>query len=295
MTRRRAIWVLLGCTFIWGASFSLNKMVLGSATPLAFMAVRFAGSALLLAPVYRHVDRRDWRTGVALGTLFAVQLALFVVGLAAIDPGRAAFLFSFQTPLVPVLMLAFHWRWPTGRDLAAIGLATLGGWWLTRPAANGTGLGFGAGDLAMIGSAACAALYVVLVGAVANRHEPMRLMAVQFVVISLTAGVLSAGFEDPRIDLNTTTVTLIPFLALAGVATFVGQLAGQRAIRPTEAALLFALEPLVAAAVSFISVGERLSLGQWAGGGLILAGSIVAQIGRSAVVPAVPLPSQAVN
>lgn len=295
MTHRRAIWMLLGCTFIWGASFSLNKMVLGSATPLAFIAVRFAGSALLLAPVYRRITRRDWHTGLRLGTLFAIQLALFVVGLATIDPGRAAFLFSFQTPLVPVLMLAFHRRWPTGRDLGAIGLATLGGWWLTRPAGVGAGLGFGAGDIAMIGSAACAALYVVWVGAVASRHEPMRLMAVQFVVIALVAGALSVGLERPRIDLNLTTLTLIPFLALAGVATFVGQLAGQRAVRPTEAALLFALEPLVAAAVSFISIGERLSPGQWAGGGLILAGSILAQLGRSPAAPAAPLPSQATN
>ncbi len=294
MTHHRAIWVLLGCTFIWGASFSLNKMVLGSATPLAFIAVRFAGSALLLAPVFRRTTRRDWQTGARIGTVFAIQLALFVVGLAAIEPGRAAFLFSFQTPLVPVFMLAFHRRWPTGRDLLAVGLATLGGWWLTRPVGGGVGLGLGPGDIAMIGSAVCAALYVVVVGAVAGHHEPMRLMAAQFVVIALIAAVLSVGCEHPRIGLNITTVTLIPFLALAGVATFVGQLAGQRAIRPTEAALLFALEPLVAAAVSFITVGERLSPGQWVGGGLILAGSIVAQVGRSAAPPP-PLASQAVN
>lgn len=279
MTHRRAVWVLLGCTFIWGASFTLNKMVLGSATPLAFMAVRFAGSALLLAPIYRTTSREDWRTGLRLGTLFAVQLALFVVGLAAIDPARSAFLFSFQTPLVPVLMLALHRQWPAGRDFLAVGFATLGGWWLTRP--SGAGAGFGTGDLATIGSAACAALYVVLVGSVGRRHEPMRLMAVQFLVMSLMAGVLAVVVERPRIDLNVTTIALIPFLALAGVATFVGQLAGQRAIRPTEAALLYALEPLVAAAVSFISLGERLSPGQWAGGGLILAGSFVAQLRRT--------------
>ena len=279
MTHRRAVWVLLGCTFIWGASFTLNKMVLGSATPLAFMAVRFAGSALLLAPVYRTTSREDWRTGLRLGTLFAVQLALFVVGLAAIDPARSAFLFSFQTPLVAVLMLALHRQWPAGRDFLGVGFATLGGWWLTRP--SGAGAGFGAGDLATIGSAACAALYVVLVGSVGRRHEPMRLMAVQFLVMSLMAGVLAVVVERPRIDLNVTTIALIPFLALAGVATFVGQLAGQRAIRPTEAALLYALEPLVAAAVSFISLGERLSPGQWAGGGLILAGSFVAQLRRT--------------
>ena len=195
--------------------------------------------------------------------------------LAAIDPGRSAFLFSFQTPLVPVFMLAIHRRRPTGRDLVAVGIATLGAWWLTRPSDSASG--FGPGDLATVGSAGCSALYVCLVGSAGRRHEPMRLMAVQFVVMSLMAGVLSMVVEHPRIDLNVTTMTLIPFLALTGVATFVGQLAGQRAIGPTEAALLYALEPVVAATISFITFAERLSIGQWAGGGLILAASFLAQ------------------
>ena len=41
--------------------------------------------------------------------------------------------------------------------------------------------------------------------------------------------------------------TLIPFLALGSIASFGGQLVGQRLVRPTEAALIYALEPLVAA------------------------------------------------
>lgn len=107
-----------------------------------------------------------------------------------------------------------------------------------------------------IWGAGCSALYVCLVGSAGRRHEPMRLMAVQFIVMSLMAGVLAAVVEHPRIDLDVATMTMIPLLALTGVATFVGQLAGQRAIGPTEAALLDALEPVVAAAISFMS-GSR--------------------------------------
>ena len=36
MTHRRAVLILLGCTFVWGASFTLNKMVLDEASPLLF-------------------------------------------------------------------------------------------------------------------------------------------------------------------------------------------------------------------------------------------------------------------
>ncbi len=279
MTHRRAVLILLGCTFVWGASFTLNKMVLDRATPLAYMTARFGCSALLLALVYRRTRAADWRIGLPLGALFAVQLALFVVGLERIDAGRAAFLFSFQTPLVPVLVLAAHRQRPTRRDLLTVGLATLGAWWLTRPV--GSTAGFGIGDLAMIASGACAAGYVVIAGSVTGRHEPLNLLAVQFVAMTVLAGMGSLTLEQPRIEWSLVTLALIPFLALSSVATFGGQLVGQRLVRPTEAAVLYALEPLVAAGTAFVSLGDRLAPTQWLGGFTILAASLIAS-GRGA-------------
>ncbi|MEZ4456699.1 MAG: DMT family transporter [Gemmatimonadales bacterium] len=273
MTHRRAVLILLGCTFVWGASFTLNKMVLASVTPLVFMAARFGVSALLVAPVYRRTTRADWWTGLPLGALFGVQLALFVLGLDRIEPARAAFIFSFQTPLVPVLMLLAHRQGPTRRDGAAVALAVLGAWWLTSPA----GGGFGLGDLAMFGSACGAALYVVAAGAVTGRHEPLRLLAVQFVSMAFVGLGLALAFEPIRFRPSAAALVLIPFLALSSIATFGGQLLGQQRIRPTEASLLYALEPLVAAGTSYVSFGERLSGWQWLGGLTIVAASFVAQ------------------
>lgn len=289
MTHRRAVLILLGCAFVWGASFTLNKMVLDRATPLLYMSLRFGCAAALLTLVYRRTRRDDWRVGIPLGALFAAQLALFVFGLSRIDPGRAAFLFSFQTPLVPVLMLAAHRQRPTRRDMLAVGLATLGAWWLTRP--GGSGAGFGLGDVAMLASAVGAACYVVVAGAVTGRHEPLPLLAVQFIAMTVLGGVASMVLETPRIEWSPVTVILIPFLALSSVATFGGQLVGQKLVRPTEASVLYALEPLVAAATAWISLGDRLAPTQWLGGFTILAASLIATIRKA---PAVPPASPAV-
>ena len=275
MTHRRAVWILLGCTFIWGASFVLNKMALAYTTPLLFMSLRFGCAALLLSGVYRSTTRNDWVVGLSLGSLFAAQLALFYIGLARIDPGRSAFLFGVQTPLVPILVLAAHRRAPTARDIVTVTAAMLGAWWLTRPA-GGTA-GFGLGDLATLGSGTLAAFYVVLASHVGPRHDPMRLLAVQLVAIAGLAALATVAFEHPRIELNLTTLTLTPFLALASVASFGGQLMGQRLVRATEAALIFALEPVVAAGVSILAFGERFTPEQWLGGAVILAASVAAQ------------------
>lgn len=274
MTHRRAVWILVGCTVIWGAGFPLNKMALNYTSPLLFMALRFACAGVLLAPVYRRATRSDWQVGLALGTLFAAQLAFFFVGLSLIEPGRTAFVFSLQTPLVPALVLLAHRKPPTPRDILLVATAMLGVWLLTRPGAGAAG--FGTGDLATLASAVLAAVYVVLAGHLAPRHEPLPLLAVQLTAI---AGLALAGallVEHPRIELNPVTLSVIPFLGLASVASFGGQLLGQRMVRATEAALIYALEPVVAALASFVALGEVFTGGQAVGAALILAASMVA-------------------
>jgi drug/metabolite transporter (DMT)-like permease len=285
MTHRRAVVILLACTFIWGASFALNKIALAFVSPMLFLAVRFTISALLLGPQYLKVTREDWKAGAALGILFGVQLAFFAGGLALSPPARAAFLFSATTPLVPVLMMLLNRRPPSSRDVIAVGVAVAGSWLLTRPA-DALG-GLSRGDLLMLASAVFAAFYVVAAGHLAPKHDSLRLLAVQFVAMAGLGAVFSLLLEAPRLDLNLTTVVLIPFLALSSIATFGGQLLGQKLIRPTEAALIYALEPVAAAATSFVAIGERLAAGQWLGGGLILiAALLVVRWKREVALPA---------
>ena len=276
MTHRRAVWILVGCAFIWGASFTLNKTLLTSVSPMVYVAARFSLGCLLLSPLYRHTTRADWRAGLPLGLLFGLQLSLFAAGLSTTPPARAAFLFSVQTPLVPVLVLGLHRQFPHSREIVAVLVALAGSWLLTRPA-TGT-IGLTRGDFLLLVNAVVAAIYVVAASHVGPRHDPMRLLAVQFVAMASVGLVLALTIETPRFEPNLTTALLLPFLAVSSIASFGGQLLGQKLIRPTEAALIFALEPVVAAITSFVSFGERLSPGQWLGGGLILTAALLVSV-----------------
>jgi drug/metabolite transporter (DMT)-like permease len=99
-------------------------------------------------------------------------------------------------------------------------------------------------------------------------------------VMALLALALSAVIETPRFEPTTAALVLVPFLAVASIATFGGQLQGQRLIRPTEAALIYAVEPIVAAAIGMFTLGERLAPDQLAGAALIITGCIVVTTGR---------------
>ncbi len=58
------------------------------------------------------------------------------------------------------------------------------------------------------------------------------------------------------------------------------QLAAQQVLSATYAALVYTLEPVLAAITSFLVMGDRLTLLQWSGGGLIILGSLLPEIGR---------------
>ena len=50
MSRRDADLLLVAATLIWGVTFVVIKDALTAATPLAFLAVRFAVAAVVLTP-----------------------------------------------------------------------------------------------------------------------------------------------------------------------------------------------------------------------------------------------------
>lgn len=291
MTHRRAVLILVGCTLIWGGTFTINKMALALVSPLLLIGIRFTVATGFLTRIYPRLTRSDWRVGLGLGLLFGVQLALFITGLDRIPASRAAFVFSLSTPLVPVFMLALERRRPRGRDLLGVTLAVLGTWWLTRPGSSGGGPS--TGDWLILGSAVCGAIYVVAAGHVGPRHEPLRLLAAQLPVMALVGLALALVLETPRVEPSPWTVFLVGFLALASIAGFGGQLVGQRLVRPTEAALIFALEPVAAAAASYAALGERLAGLQWLGAGMILAAMLSVRPTGAAPPRPAPLPEPA--
>ena len=74
----------------------------------------------------------------------------------------------------------------------------------------------------------------------------------------------------------------------ATVIVFLWQMHAQRHMSSARAALLFCFEPVVAALASWLWVGERLTGTQWAGGALIVAGMVVAELPARRPTPSPP-------
>jgi drug/metabolite transporter (DMT)-like permease len=279
MTRRQAVLALWATCLIWGAAFPLVKLALRDATPMAFTAVRFLTAALLVTPALRGVSREEWSAGAVLGALLAFGFASQTIGLQWTTPSRSGFLTSLYIPFTPLIVLSVYRTLP--ERLAGVGLAVavIGMTLLTRPGDLGGGLN--RGDGLTILCAIAFASHMVATGNFARRFRVERLMMAQIVVAGLLTTLATPVLETPRVSWTPLLVGMVAYEAvLASVVAIRLQLAAQQVLSPTYSALVYTLEPVVAATTSLVITGDRLTLLQWGGGGLIILGSLLPEIGR---------------
>ena len=209
---------------------------------------------------------------------------LQTVGLAGTTPARSAFLTASYVFIVPLLGLAAFGERPgrgvgAGAVLATVGLALL-----TRPEVTAA---VRRGDVL---SALCAlgfAVHILALGRLAGRASAADLALTQVVAaggFALAASLLvdgAAGVPAALARLDAGAWAGIAFLGAGctALAYFV-QTWAQRRTPAARAALIFTLEPAVAALVSVALGRERLGWSEVLGGGLILAGVILAEMMR---------------
>lgn len=281
MTRRRADALLLAATAVWGASFPVVKIALGYASPLAFLAVRFGLGMLILTPgtaLQPRPSGRELAAGLLLGSLLAVGFAMQVVGLVYTTPARSAFIVAVASVLAPVvafLVLGQRTRWWT---VGALALAGVGIYFLTAPDAGG----LNRGDALTFGTALVFGGHIVAVAEFSTRFDARRLVWMQTAGTAVGASVATLVLEDVHIRWTGALAGALGYTAVFATAlALLWQMRAQRYMSSARAALIFCVEPVFAAAASWLWLGERLSVSQFAGGALILVAMVVADLPAS--------------
>lgn len=142
---------------VWGVNFAVVKAGLAELPPIFFVALRFAGVAVVLAPFVPLPRRKLGQLALLSVTLGGLHFSLMFVGLRDLDVATAAIAIQLQVPFAAILAALFlddrlGWRRLVGMATAFAGVALIAG----EPRLGGSLL-----PLAMVVSAA-------LVWAVAN-------------------------------------------------------------------------------------------------------------------------------
>ena len=280
--------LLLLAAFIWGVAFVAQKEGGAEVGNLTFNGVRsFIGGSVLLAaiPFLRkmglvHVPTtaQGWRTTLLGGVLCGVALFLATnlqqIGISYTSVGKSGFITALYIVLVPILGLflrrrttLFNWL---GVLLAACGLYLLCG--------QGES-GINVGDLLLWGCALMFSCQIMLVDHFVTKADGVCLSCIQFFTVGILNLPLMFILEQPSLPVLVTNWLPILYAGMlsSGVA-YTLQIVAQRDTHPTTASLLMSFESVFAVLAGLVLMGERLTVWEWCGCGLMFAAVMLAQL-----------------
>jgi len=302
--------LLLGYALVWTAvvGWSVNavvsKVVLESAGLSAFRLaeVRATGSALLLfaavaifRPAALRVTKRELAFLALFGTagLACVQLFYFLA-IERLEIG-IALVIQYLAPVFVALWARFVAK-ETVRRRLWVGIAlSLSGLCLVVQLWQGLALD-GAGVAACLGAAVTYAGYVLMAErSLRAGRDAVSLLAWGFLFAALLWAVIQPWWSFPvgtidgeapllgRLDdLSAPVPLLLAYVVVFGtVLPFVLLVTALHHVRATRATVLAMLEPVLAAVVAYLWLGEELAAIQIAGAVLVLIGVGLAQTART--------------
>ncbi len=275
--------LLLLTTIVWGGSFLATRRGIAHASPLMFIALRFAAASLVIAAMTRpgmaRVTRRECRAGLILGACMLGIYGFQGFGMLTVESGRTAFISSLYVPFVPLMQLALLRRVPPAGVWIGIGVAFAGLVLLAGPQAGASAPR--AGQALVLAAAFCAACEILLIGHFAPHCDPRRLAVIECAIVAALALALSQALGEawPAADAG----WIVPGVAL-GLASAFLQISvnwAQRTVPPARATLIYALEPVWAGIVGALA-GEHMDRLQIAGAALIVLALVISARNRAA-------------
>jgi len=259
-------------TLFWGSTFVLVKDSLQTLEPAQVNFARFAIASLVFVPFVLQRNLQLWRAGLELGTVLFVAYLTQTVGLQYTTASRSAFITTLYVVVLPVWlgMLGHRLGWPVwlaaGLAISGVGLLSYDG---APPSL---------GDLWTLGTALSYAVYIWRLEHFAHRFAALPLTGIQMLIVTL--GSLAWMFwEEPTWNTSSFPYLSLLYLGLIASALCIWlQALGQRLVPASQAAVIFTLEPVYAAAFAFFLLDERLGAQGLLGAGLIIVATLISQL-----------------
>lgn len=265
---------------LWGFNFVVIEWGMGDVPPLLFLAVRFL---VVLVPAIWLVPRPDapWRTILAVGAFMSLgQFGLLYSAMAAGMPaGLAGLVLQAQVVLTILIAAAVLRERPTRAQAVGVGLGAVG--------LLVVGLGRG-GHVPLLALALCLlAALSWAIGNVVSRASGIRgglpLTVWSALVVPAPLAVLALAIDGPQVFSDAASAfgweAGVSTLYTAGLASLVGYgvFNGLLARNPSAAVVPWILlVPPVAIGSAWLLLGEQPTTAELVGGGVLVAGVLVA-------------------
>ena len=277
----RIYFFLILTTLFWGGSFLFTKIGLREIPPPLFVFTRFTLATLLMMIVFARrlpsLNLGILRRGAIVGTALGLTNISFVFGIQGTSISRAGVLNNLFVLFIPIITKLI-WRDRIGRiNLGGVALAALGIWLL----ATSGGAGFNRGDLLSTICAFFIACHIITVSKVLRDDDVYLVSMIQFATVEAIAGAAALAGPTPAFSVSPTGVMTVIYCAIfPTIICFTLQNNWQRHTTPTQAGLIYTLDPVWSMLGGYIVLGERMTAREWFGCLLIFSAVLLPLIIR---------------
>jgi len=289
-----AVLALAAIAFVWAGGFPATKYCINAGLSVgALLSIRFAigtaGLGLMLMLLGVPVRRREVLDGLWLGLVLATLFWLQTDGLRFTTTSKSGFITGLYVIFTPMVALLVGDRLRPSHGLGAM-VALLGLALLVREPGSAWG-GWNRGDTETFLAAVLCGFHIVMTSHFSRRSSGWVLAFMQVAVTGAISLLITLtlpapfGFQGagPALARGGTWAALVFMGLLATTLAFYVQSTFQARLGATESAVIFSSEPVWTAALAVSGwvpgIREHLSPLQLAGGGLILAANLVAELG----------------
>lgn len=280
MTQKKAEILLAAVIIARSTSYLLSKVSLQSMGPFTLLSIRFLAAFLFLVLLFwkklLSVSKKTLLRGMILGAVFFSVMTAELFGLRSTDSSTTSFLENTAIVFVPLIEALLHRKFPRTPALLSAAVTMFGIGLLTL---RGGAFTLKAGELLCLLAAVLYALAIIVTDRLSRRDDPLTLGILQVGFIGLFALAASILFETPRLPTNWTQWLMI--LALALICSGFGftlQPVAQRYTTSERAGMFCALNPVTAAVLGTIFLGEQLGLQGIIGAGFVLSGILLSTL-----------------
>lgn len=278
--------LLLLVTALWGGTFVIIKTALGEIPPLTFNFYRFLLAAILALLIWPRAARGWSRAyvgrGAILGALYGVGFLLQAVGLATTTATTSAFITSSAVVFVPFVFRIVERTKIRPLHIASVCFVILGLYFFTLPGVQGPSTG----DLLTLGSAIVWAIYITYIDVWTREisDQPNLLngfVLIQFLVTAALSGLAALVLESNAFVTNfslNVAMGLLYCTVFASVFSTWIQTRFQRFTHPVRASIIFTAEPIFAALVAWMTIGEGMKSIQGVGAAIMILAIVVPDI-----------------
>ena len=282
--RTLAIVLLILTTILWGTTFIITKIVTKEVPIFLYLGLRYVIALIGFAPLtirfIKKINKKILIYGIVSGIIYYFAIVTQTYGLQTTSASKVGFITGLNAVMVPFIVWIFFRKSIDKRIWIAAGLSVIGMALLLLEGLNGVLIG----DLLVTICAVFCALFIVYNEKYVKLIDISTYTVVQLIVLTVLCFSSSLILQESY-DLSEVSFGLWDFYLImlymglvATTLTFLFQNYGQRHQDASQAAIIFALEPVFAALFAYLIGNEILSWQAWIGCSLIFLAIIITVI-----------------